>query len=78
MTKEIITAGPPGANNPLSSALRLGNMLFPSSQVGHHPQTGKLAAGIADQTHQTLAYLQTILKAGRTAFDKVLRSSCSL
>jgi 2-iminobutanoate/2-iminopropanoate deaminase len=73
MMQEIITAGLPVSNNPLSPAVRWGNILFTSGQVGREPQTGKLAMGIADQTRQTLENLQAVLKAGGSALDKVLK-----
>jgi 2-iminobutanoate/2-iminopropanoate deaminase len=73
MTKEIITAGLPSSSNPLSPAVRWGNLLFTSGQVGRDHSTGKLVTGITDQTRQTLENLQAVLKAGGSSLDKVLK-----
>ena len=73
MTRDIVTTGSATSGNPLSPAVRWGDLLFTSGQVGREPGTGKLAAGIVDQTRQTLTNLQTVLEAGGSSLGKTLK-----
>ena len=57
----INTAGAPAAIGPYVQAVRAGNMLFSSGQLGLVPETGELPEGIEAQTRQSLANISAIL-----------------
>ena len=71
--KEVIRAPgtPPGL--PFSSAVRVGNLLFLSGQIGTVPETLELVpGGIGPETRQTLENIRTVLEyAGATLADVV-------
>ncbi|MEJ5248394.1 MAG: Rid family detoxifying hydrolase [Caldilinea sp.] len=73
MGKEIVnTSGAPAAIGPYSQAVRVGQFLFASGQLGLDPVTGELRDGIEAQTRQALANMQAVLAAaGATAKDVV-------
>ena len=53
MTKTIInTKNAPAAVGPYMHAVKAGNFVFTSGQIGLIPETGILAEGIAAQTEQ--------------------------
>jgi 2-iminobutanoate/2-iminopropanoate deaminase len=62
----IATKEAPAAIGPYSQAVRVGDMLFTSGQVGLDPVTGQMVAGgIAEQTTRVLENLKAVLgKAG--------------
>jgi 2-iminobutanoate/2-iminopropanoate deaminase len=58
----ISTKEAPGAIGPYSQAVRVGDMLFSSGQVGLDPATGQLVAGgIKEQTTRALENLKAVL-----------------
>lgn len=70
--KVINTAGAPAAIGPYVQAVRAGNMLFSSGQLGLVPETGELPEGIEAQTRQSLANIAAILdEAGFEKSDVV-------
>ena len=70
--KVINTAGALAAIGPYVQAVRAGNMLFSSGQLGLVPETGELPEGIEAQTRQSLANIAAILdEAGFEKSDVV-------
>lgn len=64
----------PPARVPLSQAIRCGDWLFTSGQLGFDPKTGKLAeGGIKAETRQVCEHLKAILEAGGSSLDKVVK-----
>ncbi|HKU70618.1 MAG TPA: Rid family detoxifying hydrolase [Burkholderiales bacterium] len=64
----------PPARVPLSQAIRSGDWLFTSGQLGFDPKTGKLAeGGIKAETRQVCEHLKAILEAGGSSLDKVVK-----
>ena len=61
MNTIINTDKAPAAVGPYVQAIRAGNTLFSSGQLGMNPQTGALPEGIEAQTRQSLANIQAIL-----------------
>ena len=58
----------------LSPAVKVGNLLYTSGQVGIDPKTEKLAGpGIEEQTRQVLDNIQMLLEAGGSSMDKVIK-----
>ena len=64
----IHTEKAPAAVGPYSQAVRTGNMLFTSGQLGLIPETGALPEGIGAQTEQSLRNIDAILET--SGFEK--------
>ncbi len=80
MNKEIIaTKSAPEAIGPYSQAIRFGNMVFVSGQIGLDPQTGGLVlGGVETQTHQALQNLKAIIEASGSSMENVVKTTCFL
>jgi 2-iminobutanoate/2-iminopropanoate deaminase len=64
---------------PYSPAIRAGNLLFLSGQVGFDPATGNLIDGdISAQTDQVMRNIGTLLKAAGADFAHVVRTTVFL
>jgi len=64
---------------PYSPAIRAGNLLFISGQVGFDPATGALVDGdISAQTDQVMRNIGALLKAAGTDFAHVVRTTVFL
>lgn len=72
---------PPGAslNLPFSAAVRVGNMLYLSGQIGTVPGTRQLAdTGIAGQTKQALENVKAVLAAAGSSLERVVKCTVFL
>ena len=79
MPKTIQAEGAPAAVGPYVHAVRVGDLLFTSGQVGLDPATGKLVpGGIEAETKRALDNLAAILRAAGTGFDRVVKASVFL
>jgi 2-iminobutanoate/2-iminopropanoate deaminase len=69
MRKHVIhTDKVPPARVPLSQAIKVGDWIFASGQLGNDPRTGRLAeGGIAAETRQVCENLKAILDRGIVA-----------
>ena len=75
MANEIIsTQKAPGAIGPYSQAVRAGDMLFTSGQLGLNPETGVLAEGVRAQTDQALKNLGAILHEAGLDYKDVIKT----
>lgn len=74
----ISTSQAPAAIGPYSQAIRSGNLLFASGQLGLEPATGNLAVGIEAQTRQALANLQAVLAAAGGGIANVVKTTIFL
>ena len=64
---------------PYSPAIRAGNLLFISGQVGFDPTTGALIdGGISAQTDQVMRNIGALLEAAGTDFAHVVRTTVFL
>ena len=64
---------------PYSPAIRAGNLLFISGQVGFDPATGALVdGGISAQTDQVMRNITSLLQAAGTDFAHVVRTTVFL
>ncbi|WP_248289470.1 Rid family hydrolase [Thalassotalea sp. Y01] len=70
----------PAANTlPFSEAVRAGNILFLSGQVGINPQTNRLAnGGFKAETLQTLVNIKNTLQAHGYSMDQVVKCTVML
>jgi 2-iminobutanoate/2-iminopropanoate deaminase len=80
MSKTAITSlelAPPVG--PFSQAIKVGDFIFFSGQVGQEPTTGKLVAGgIVAETERVLQNLSAVLKASGKSFGDVARAGVYL
>lgn len=74
----VTTPGAPAALGPYSQAIKAGNLLFCSGQVGLDPATGDLAEGLEAQTRQVLANLAAVLAAGNSGLERVVKTTIFL
>ena len=74
----INTSEAPAAIGPYSQAIRIGNMLFTSGQLGINPATGKLADGIEAQTEQSLKNIAAILEEAGFEKENVMKTTVFL
>lgn len=75
MANEIIsTQKAPGAIGPYSQAVRAGEMLFTSGQLGLNPETGVLAEGVRAQADQALKNLGAILHEAGLDYKDVIKT----
>ena len=66
-------APPPPPTAPYSHAVRAGDYLFDTGQLGVDPVTGRLVSGgIAAQTHQVMRNLQTVLSGAGASLDRAV------
>jgi len=80
VTRQAVSA--PNAAKPIgpySPAIRAGNLLFISGQVGFDPATGALVDGdISAQTDQVMRNITSLLQAAGTDFAHVVRTTVYL
>jgi reactive intermediate/imine deaminase len=64
---------------PFSSAVRVGDLIFLSGQIGNVPGTRELAdTGAGGQTRQTLENIKTVLTAAGSALERVVKCTVFL
>ena len=80
MEKQAVSSDQaPKALGPYSQAIRWGNILFISGQVGIDPNTGKLVdGGVEAQARQVFKNLAAILAAAGINFRRLLKATVFL
>jgi 2-iminobutanoate/2-iminopropanoate deaminase len=79
MPKTIHAEGAPAAVGPYVHAVRTGDLLYTSGQVGLDPATGRLVpGGIEAETRRALENLAAILRSAGTSFDRVVKANVFL
>jgi 2-iminobutanoate/2-iminopropanoate deaminase len=68
----------PAAIGPYSQAIRAGQFIFASGQLGLDPSTGKLQDGVEAQTRQALANVTAVLAAAGSSTDKIVKTTLFL
>ena len=64
----------PPARVPLSQAIKAGDWVFASGQLGFDPRTGRLAeGGIKAETRQVCENLKAVLEAAGSSFTRVVK-----
>lgn len=78
--REVIsTPGAPGAIGPYSQAIRVGDTLYTSGQIGMDPVTGVLVAGgIEAETRQVLANLKAVFEAAGFSLSDAVQAQVFL
>lgn len=77
--KEVLKV--PGAVQglPFSPAVRVGNVLYLSGQIGNRIGTRELVpGGVAAETRQTLENIRTVLEASGSSLDRVFKCTVFL
>jgi 2-iminobutanoate/2-iminopropanoate deaminase len=74
----ISTGGAAAAIGPYSQAIRSGDMLFCSGQLGIDPATGELVEGVEAQAERALRNIQSVLDAAGLGFDDVVKTTIFL
>ena len=74
MSKQAIhSKHAPAALGPYSQAVRAGNTVYLSGQLGLDPATGNLVEGIAAQTHQVFRNLRAVAQAAGGELDDIVK-----
>jgi 2-iminobutanoate/2-iminopropanoate deaminase len=79
-TKTVIsTTDAPAAIGPYSQAVRVGDMLFASGQVGLDPATGQIVdGGIVEQTKRVFENIKAVLAAAGADLTQVVKTTVFL
>ena len=73
MPKQIIASKEaPAAIGPYSQAVRVGNTVYLSGQIGLDPTTGVLVDGIEAQTHQVFLNMRAVCEAAGSSLDEIV------
>jgi reactive intermediate/imine deaminase len=78
MKTAIQTADAPAAIGPYSQAIRAGDSVYLSGQIGLDPQTMQLAEGIDAQIQRVFANLAAVAKAAGLGLDRTVRMTVYL
>ena len=74
MNKSIVsTAAAPAAIGPYSQAVKVGNVLYTSGQIGLEPKSMQLADGVEAQAKQAFANLQAVIEAAGASLDDTIK-----
>ena len=76
MTKQAISSpDAPAALGPYSQAIRAGDTVYLSGQLGLDPKTGNLVEGIEAQAHQVFRNLRAVAIAAGGSLDDMVKLS---
>ncbi|MDR2844308.1 MAG: RidA family protein [Candidatus Symbiothrix sp.] len=79
MKQVISTNNAPAAIGPYSQAVKTGNFVFLSGQLGIHPETGDFVAGsITEQTEQVFKNIKAVLAADGLSLAQVVKTTVFL
>ena len=74
IVQEIATQQAPAAVGPYSQAVRCGNLIFISGQLGLDPKTGDFVSAVtAEQARQALKNIQAVLESVGGTMDNVVK-----
>jgi 2-iminobutanoate/2-iminopropanoate deaminase len=75
----VSTPHAPAAIGPYAQAIRAGGLLFCSGQIALDPESGQFQNGsVAEQTVRVMENLKSVLAAGGSGFDRVVRCTVFL
>lgn len=79
MTRETITAkNAPAAVGPYVHAVKTGDVLYTSGQLGLIPETGELPDGVEAQAKQALENLKAVVEAAGMTMANVVKTTVFL
>ena len=73
MKEEVKSTGAPAPVGPYSQAIKAGNYLFLSGQIGIDPSSGKLKETLEDQTLQCLRNIEAILRSAGLGKENLVK-----
>lgn len=74
--KTIQSDAAPKALGPYAQAIVAGGMVYCAGQIGLDPASGNVVAGgVAEQTHQVLKNLRSVLKAAGSDLDRAVKTT---
>jgi reactive intermediate/imine deaminase len=76
--RQIIRPPGPAPTAPYSPAVRVGNLLFLSGQIGVVPGQGLAPGGVEPETRQTLENIRRLLEVAGSAMDRVIKCTVFL
>jgi 2-iminobutanoate/2-iminopropanoate deaminase len=77
--KVVQTNAAPAALGPYSQAIVAGGMVYCAGQIPLDPASGTLVAGgVAEQTHQVLKNLRSVLKSAGSDLDRAVKTTVFL
>ena len=76
--KVIVTDQAAKPIGPYSQAIQAGGFCFVAGEKGIDPRTGQMAAGIQNQTRQTLENIRVILEAAGSSLDLAVATTVYL
>lgn len=74
----IQTPSAPAAIGPYSQAIRVGDTVYLSGQIGLDPASGQLVDGVEAQARQVFANIQAVAQAAGATLDDVVKVSIML
>lgn len=74
----IHTQSAPQAIGPYSQAIRVGNLLFTSGQLGMNPATNEFPSTVAEQAKQALLNVSAILEEAGASMSQVVKTTVFL
>ena len=78
MKRIISTDRAPAAVGPYSQAVRAGDLLFISGQIGIDPATGSMAEGLEAQVEQVLENLKSIVEEAGGSMGSIVKATVLL
>lgn len=78
MKRIISTDRAPAAVGPYSQAVRAGDLLFISGQIGIDPATGTMAEGLEAQVEQVLENLKSIVEEAGGSMGSIVKATVLL
>jgi 2-iminobutanoate/2-iminopropanoate deaminase len=78
MTKQVITVPTSLPGVPFSPAIKAGDYIFVSGQVGQVDSQGKKLEGVEAQTRQVLNNMRRVLEAAGASMDDVVKTTVFL
>ena len=72
------TDGAPKAIGPYAQAIKVGNAVYTSGQLGIDPQTGALPEGIKAQAHNAMRNIGAILNAAGLTYENIVKPTIFL
>ncbi len=78
MSQMISTTAAPAAIGPYSQAIRVGDLLFLSGQLGLEPASGQLRDGVEAQAEQAMDNIGAVLAEAGAGFAQVVKKTIFL
>ena len=73
--EKVNTENAPGAVGPYSQAVKYGELVFCSGQIGLNPENGELEEGLEGQANRVIKNLEGVLMASGSNLAKVLQTT---